>query len=189
MMVVKNAGAKKSGTDWVTIETEYVHGTESMRDIAARFEIKPAGVMARATKGGWEAKRKHKQTQLSKVAGEKLQDAKIDELTAWNAATLNEAKLLKAAARTMYAFSEDGKVRLKENITPAELSAAASANAQADRLARLALGVSTDNSQVTGKGGKDLMPKQSTLNISADTTPAQIAALVDALVGDSEYDA
>jgi phage terminase small subunit len=52
------------------------------------------------------------------------------------------------------------------------------------------LGILVDKTEVTGKDGKDLIPPSRVLNISKDTTSAQIKAMAQALnvIGDGEYD-
>lgn len=95
--------------------------------------------MRRAAKEGWEAERKQKSAEVSRVAGDSLTVTRIDELAQFNAADLEMARAIRSKAQTM----------LDEAASPADLRALASAVDTAQKVGRLALGASTENSTVT----------------------------------------
>lgn len=128
-------------TDWAAIKTEYVHGSVTMRELAEKHGIKAAGVMRRAAKEGWEAERKQKSAEVSKGASEALTAGRTDELVRFNAADLEMAKAIRTKAEAM----------MKEASTPQDLKAIAGAIDTAQKVGRLALGASTENSTVTTK--------------------------------------
>ena len=128
-------------TDWAALKTEYVHGTATMRELAEQKGIKAAGLMRRAAKEGWDAERKQKSAQVSRAAGESLTGTRVDELAKFNADDLKMARAIRAKAAQMM---------VKAN-TPADLRALAGAVDTAQKVGRLALGASTENSMVTTK--------------------------------------
>lgn len=128
-------------TDWTAIKLEYVHGTETMRELAERKGIKAAGLMKRAASEGWEAERKQKSAEVSKTVSDALTEAKVDELSAYNAADLQAAKEIRAKALLM----------MQSASSPADIRAVAGSVETASKVARLALGVPTENSAITTK--------------------------------------
>lgn len=128
-------------TDWTAIRLEYVHGTETMRELAERKGIKAAGLMRRAAIEGWDAERKQKSAEVSNTAGEALTTVRADELAQYNAADLDAAKAIRDKALEMLASVG----------SPNDLKAVAGAVDTASKVARLAMGVATENSTVTTK--------------------------------------
>ena len=127
-------------TDWASLQIEYVHGTMTMRDLADSHSIKAAGVMRRAANEKWEAKRKQESSRVSKAASAKIGDKKIDDLAEFNEADLKIAK----AMRMQVAVHIRNAQESKEVMSPADIRTLASAHEAAQRIGRLALGVSTD---------------------------------------------
>lgn len=127
--------------DWGAIRTEYVHGTDTMRDLADKHGIKAAGLMRRAAKEGWDAERKQKSAEVSKAASANLTGSRVDELTKFSADDLKMARAIRAKAAQM----------LQSANTPADLRALAGAVDTAQKVGRLALGASTENSTVMTK--------------------------------------
>lgn len=137
-------------TDWTKIRTEYVHGTETMRELAARHGIKSAGLMRRAAAEGWDAARKQHSAEVSKRAAASIVETKVDELVAFNADDLKVARALRASvAAHIRASQQEGSRR----IAPADLRALASAAEASQRIGRLALGAATENKTLTGPDG------------------------------------
>lgn len=128
-------------TDWAAIRLEYVHGTETMRELADRHGINPAGLMKRAAREQWEAERQQKSAEVSKAVSGVLVEARIDELSRYNAEDLEAAKAIRARALAM----------LDDATSPNDLRALSGAVDTASKVARLALGASTENSTVTTK--------------------------------------
>ena len=127
--------------DWAAIRLEYVHGTETMRELAGKHNINAAGLMKRAAKEQWEAERQQKSAEVSKAVSGALVEARIDELSQYNAEDLAVAKMIRARAKAMIA----------DGMSPNDLRALGGAFDTASKVARLALGASTENSTVTTK--------------------------------------
>lgn len=125
--------------DWAALRLEYVHGTATMRELADKHGIKAAGLMRRAAKEGWDAERKQKSAEVSKAASATLTMSRAEELARFNADDLKMARAIRAKAAQMMATAT----------TPAALRALAGAVDTAQRVGRLALGASTDNTAVS----------------------------------------
>jgi transposase-like protein len=156
-------------TDWTKLQTEYVHGTMTMRELADRHGIKAAGVMRKAAIEKWDEKRKQEAANVSKAATERVRESRIDELAHFNAEDLEIAKRIRKQVEQHMAFAPD--------VNPAELRALAASAEAAQRIGRLALGVSTDNKSISGPNGG---PIQSVSMTAAEF--ARIAAEVAAKV-------
>ncbi len=151
-------------TDWKALETEYVHGTMSMRELAESHGIKSAGLMRRAASEKWDEQRKQKSAAVSKVVSSVLTELRIDELTTFNLADLGYAKTLQEKAESM----------MKSVDSPQALLAIAKTFDAAQKIGRLALGVSTASNELTGKDGKSLLPSSD----PKDLTDDQLAAII-----------
>ena len=125
-------------TDWTKLRLEYVHGTATMRELADKHGIKAAGLMRRAAKEGWDAQRKQESAKVSKAAWEALGDTRAEELAKFNADDLKMARAIRAKAAQMMASAN----------TPSDLRALASAVDTAQKVGRLALGATTENTSV-----------------------------------------
>jgi hypothetical protein len=128
-------------TDWAAVKTAYIHGTDTMRELAEKHGIKAAGLMKRAAAEGWDAERKQKSAEVSKAAGALLTGSRVDELAKFSADDLKMARAIRAKAAQMLGGAN----------TPADLRAIAGAVDTAQKVGRLALGASTENSTVTTK--------------------------------------
>jgi uncharacterized protein YjcR len=127
--------------DWTAIKTEYVHGTDTMRELAEKHGIKAAGLMRRAANEGWDAERKQKSAEVSKTVSDSLVSSRAEDLAKFNADDLMMARAIRAKAAKLMANAN----------TPADLRALAGAVDTAQKVGRLALGASTENSSVTTK--------------------------------------
>lgn len=125
-------------TDWTKLRLEYVHGTVTMRELAEKHGIKAAGLMRRAAKEGWDAQRKQESAKVSKAAWEALGETRAEELAKFNADDLKMARAIRAKAAQMMASAS----------TPSDLRALASAVDTAQKVGRLALGATTENTSV-----------------------------------------
>lgn len=125
--------------NWTAIRTAYIHGTDTMRELASKHGIKAAGLMRRAANEGWDAERKRQSAEISKAASATLTDSRTSELARFNADDLRMARAIRSKAAQMMAATT----------TPADLRALAGAVDTAQRVGRLALGASTENSSLT----------------------------------------
>ncbi len=126
-------------TDWTAVKLAYVHGTDTMRELAEKKGINAAGLMRRAAKEGWEAERKQESAKVSKTASEALGDERADRLAKFNEQDVKIAEALKAkAARILQSAGDDDRVLA--NLTRIFDGA--------QKIGRLALGAETEMSVV-----------------------------------------
>ena len=119
--------------DWSSIRTEYVHGTDTMRELAAKRGIKAAGLMRRAATEGWDSERKRVSAEVSKAASITLQSDRASLLAKFNEDDLKVASALKSKAAQM----------LKTVETPQDMRALSAVFEVAQRVGRLAIGAET----------------------------------------------
>lgn len=130
-------------TDWTRLRAEYVTSAVTLRDLAYRHGIKPAGVMRRAANEGWDAQRKQESAKVSKAALEVSKEDRVAVLAQFNADDLKMARALRAKAAQMMAATN----------TPADLRALAGAIDVAQKVGRLALGATTGNTGLSAPNG------------------------------------
>jgi transposase-like protein len=135
-------------TDWTKLQSEFVHGHMTMRELAERHGIKASGVMRRAAIEKWDEKRKQESANVSKAVTERARESRIDELAHFNAEDLAIAKQIRKQVEQHMASAPD--------VNPNELRALAASAEAAQRIGRLALGVPTDNKSISGPGGGPL---------------------------------
>jgi hypothetical protein len=129
-------------TDWTAVKLAYVHGTDTMRELAEKKGINAAGLMRRAAKEGWEAERKQESAKVSTTANAVLGDERAQRLAKFNDQDAKIAEALKAkAARILNGGDVDDKVLA--NLTRIFDGA--------QKIGLLALGAATENHSVTTK--------------------------------------
>lgn len=139
--------------DWAAIRVEYVSGVETYRAIAKRHAIKEATVRQRASREGWSDQRHTASQTVTEEAEAAIGAGRVAELVKFNDEDLRMARLIRArAAQMMEAASgrEKGGKQV-DLLKPADLRALASAVEAAQKIGRLALGATTENTSVTTK--------------------------------------
>lgn len=127
-------------TDWAALKLQYVHGAETLREIADKHNIKAAGVMRRAAKEGWDAARKQESAKVSTVAHAALGDERITRLARFNDQDAKISEALKAKA---------AKLLNSDSVDASELSALSRVFDTAQKMGLLALGAATANTTVS----------------------------------------
>lgn len=172
----------RSRTDWAAIEAEYLTTPAQIVELAKKYGVAENSIAQKASKYGWTAKK----TKATEVIINTVVDACIVErattlirdLKQINDSALQDAQKIRSEALRLKCYEMK------------DVNAFASALEKAQRMERLALGVSTDNSQLTGRDGKDLgagaMP---VITIPENATKAQMRDLALALrEGSADYD-
>lgn len=117
-------------TDWAKLKLEYVHGTDALRDLADKYNIKAAGVMRRAANEGWDSARKQESAKVSNASNAILGDTRATELAKFNDDDLKVARGLRQKAASMLSGMDN----------PQDLRALAGVFDTAQKIGRLALG-------------------------------------------------
>lgn len=129
---------KDLGIDWKVIELEYLRGMR-VTDIASTYKIKPSTLEARIRRGGWTAKR----LALKDAIAHKETAKTIQTLS--NKATSYLERVVKEVDRGM------NVLEAQQPATTKELNEHFDALGKIDKVARPALGLTTEGSN--GKAG------------------------------------
>jgi hypothetical protein len=147
--------AKKiADTEWDVIRQEYITSQITLRDLADKHNVSEDAVEKRAQRESWsEAKRKLSAEVLAKADAE-LAESRAKELIKFNDEDLNVAKALRAQ------IAKHIKSAMASNtpLSTHDIKRLTSAAVDAQKIGRLALGVSTSNNEVTGANGQPLVP-------------------------------
>lgn len=144
---------KTTDVDWDGARLKYVTTAgASLADVARDFKVDEKVLRSRSRREGWEQEKTDFRGNLSEVVKEQATSVQAEALKRWNEDTLIEAGYLREAARRQYMRPmANGKWRFNTHVSAAGITAAATANVAADKLARLALGTATENHQNTNR--------------------------------------
>lgn len=141
----KHSPIKNEGVDWEAARLEYVTTHITLEGCAEKFGVKGAAMRRRARDGKWEQERADYRSKfLEQTTQSKIENAAA-RLAQWNEETFIHAGLLREAARRQFQYQTENGWRFREDATSKSIQAAAAAHVAADKLARLALGASTEN--------------------------------------------
>lgn len=139
-MTVENE-LSDGGINWNEIKSEFINGSLSLIQISNKYTLKDTTVRSRAKREDWQRQRNELQRIATQMVNEELTNEKVDKLKALNEVDLQAAHDLRKKAN-----------ELMETVTTAnELKALSGTFDIAQKISRLALGASTENSTVTSK--------------------------------------
>lgn len=142
--------AKRPTIDYEPLRIEYVNSEITIRELCEKHGVSESAVEAKCYRDDWSEQRRKLQADVLQRVNEKLTDKRVQELSEWNDNDLKVAKALRAKA-VNYLTNPEHK------LSPMELRALATTLDSAQKIGRLALGVSTNSSEITGKDGQALM--------------------------------
>lgn len=134
--------------DWHTIHLEFINGAMTLADLATRHGINAATIRARAKREHWQDERHKLQRTVTANAVEQQTHIRAQELVKVNQDDLKLAKELRAQIKRHVQDAQDDE-RL---LSPGDIRTLTVAAEAAQRMGRLALGISTENHQHTGVG-------------------------------------
>jgi hypothetical protein len=129
-------GGLRMAIDWAALRVEYVNSALTYGELAEKHGIKAGTVRQRANRECWNDSRNALSQFVTTSATEQITDNRVDELTKFNQQDLETAKAIRNKAIEMM-----GQID-----TPSDLRALAGAVDVAQKVGRLALGASTENS-------------------------------------------
>ena len=131
----------KGSINWSEIKSEFINGSLSLVEIAKKYDLKDTTVRSRANREDWQRLRNELQLIATEKVNEEVINEKVDKLKALNEIDLSAAQALRDKAN-----------ELMQSVTTAnELKALSGTFDIAQKISRLALGASTENSTVTNK--------------------------------------
>jgi len=126
-------------TDWTALRIEYINGSMQYKELADAHKLKEGTVRQRANREDWAKERNALSRAVTQTANASLVESRSDQLASFNADDVRIAKAIRAKAAKM----------LGAATSPQDLRALSGAFDTAQKIGRLALGASTENSNVS----------------------------------------
>lgn len=150
----KKARSKTIATriDWAAAQAEYVNNpTLNYSDVAKKYGVHEVNLRHRAAREGWTGLREARAALVVQKATARSVTNVVEELARYNEQDLAIAKALRAVA-----------ARQMQNTTlgPRDVRALAGTVAEAQKIARLALGASTENTDMRVSKGDQMTPEE-----------------------------
>jgi single-stranded DNA-specific DHH superfamily exonuclease len=143
-----------SDKEWEKLRMEYVSSNITIRELAEKYGHSEDAIEKRAGRESWtDARRKLSAEVLAKADAE-LAEKRAKELIEFNEQDLKIAK----AIRAQIAKHINDAMATGIPLSSSELRRLASSAESAQKIGRLALGVSTSNNEHTGVNGQPLVP-------------------------------
>jgi DNA-binding MurR/RpiR family transcriptional regulator len=133
-------------TDWNAVRMRYVQSNKTLAEVATEFGIHHAGVEKRAHREGWTDERQKLADSVRQQATSELVTQRAKELSKLNEDNLRVARAVQAQIGRHLQESQQNN----QLIASRELRQLAGALAEVQKVARLALGASTDNHELNG---------------------------------------
>lgn len=141
-------------SDWDLIRTEYISSSISIRELAEKYKCSADALEKRAQTQSWTEQRRKISAEVLAKAEAEITARRAEELVEFNKQDLQIAKALRA----QIAKHINEAMQQNELLTPKEIKTLVSAASDAQKIGRLALGVSTSNNEHTGANGLPLVP-------------------------------
>lgn len=141
-------------SDWDLIRTEYISSSISIRELAEKYKCSADALEKRAQTQSWTEQRRKISAEVLAKAEAEITARRAEELIEFNKQDLQIAKALRA----QIAKHINEAMQQNELLTPKEIKTLVSAASDAQKIGRLALGVSTSNNEHTGANGLPLVP-------------------------------
>jgi hypothetical protein len=132
-------------TDWELIRKEYVNGKDSVRELALRFKVSENALEKRSAKGKWAEARRNMAEKVVAWADAKVAEVRVDQIAQFNTDDLRMARAIRAKAAALLSAAGPKSA--------ADLRALAGAVEVAQKVGRLALGMTTENTGLSSPNG------------------------------------
>jgi hypothetical protein len=141
-----------SDKDWDKYRTEYVSSSISIRELAKKHGCSEDALEKRAGRELWAEARRKLSAEVQAKADAELAEKRAGELADFNEQDITIAKAIKVNIAKHLKKTNNNN----EPLSIRDIKLLASAAESAQKIGRLALGVSTNNNEVTGKDGQPL---------------------------------
>ncbi|MEN9885464.1 MAG: hypothetical protein RL758_42 [Pseudomonadota bacterium] len=146
---VADAQAEKPRPDWNPIRLAYLHSNKTLAQVAKEFGVTPEAVEKRCEREGWAKLRRDASEAVGRAANEKIEAKRAEELAQQNDADLRVAKAL----RGQVVAAINSAAQNAKPLRPVEIRQLAGAAAEIQKVVRLALGATTENTGVSNPDG------------------------------------
>jgi len=143
-----------SDADWDLIRTEYISTSISIRELSEKYNCSADALEQRAHKQSWTEQRRKISAEVLAKADAEITERRAKELISFNEQDLQVAK----AIRSQIAKHISEAMSSQTLLSTRDIRTLASAAESAQKIGRLALGVSTSNNEHTGANGQPLVP-------------------------------
>lgn len=141
-------------SDWDLIRTEYISSSISIRELAEKYKCSADALEKRCYTQNWTDQRRKISAEVLAKADAEITARRAEELVEFNKQDLQIAKAL----RSQIAKHINEAMQSNELLTAKEIKTLVSAASDAQKIGRLALGVSTSNNEHTGANGLPFVP-------------------------------
>jgi GAF domain-containing protein len=162
---------KTTGGEWNALRLKFVNGTMTLEELALENGIKPGTMRQYAARNGWREERDVLTKNVAEVVARDTTATRIKELSDFNDRDLQVARALRSQVAAHLTKAQQDKA----TISPNDLNRLAQAAERAQKMGRLALGVSTENTELSGNPAKPV----AVTNVPIDAYLAARAAVLD----------
>jgi uncharacterized protein YjcR len=152
----KKRPALQRQIDWAVIKTEYVTSLCTYHQLAEKYGVSTHAVEQRGHRGQWRQERQFLSDSIQAEAEEIERKSRLKQLLEMNKRDISLAESMKSIVSVTLTASvkkdKDGKI-IGTNLTPQNIASLSNAVASAQRVARLAIDASTENTENTSRGG------------------------------------
>lgn len=136
----------KAGLDWAAIRQEYVSSDVALKALADKYKINQSSIRRRAALDKWQDARTKFQAAIAKKTDAAQIETRVQKLRAWNDQDLKIAAALRAqTARSLNRIAREQQGNDTIETSLLDIGRMAQIVESAQRIARLALGATTDN--------------------------------------------
>lgn len=138
--------------DWPAIRLAYIHGSKTLAQLAVEYGVSSSAAEKRSEREKWADARRELSDSVSRAAAERLSSERTIELANWNDADLKVAR----AMRGQIVAAINNATNTAKPLKPAEIRSLASAAESVQKMGRLALGATTNNTGLSDPNGAPL---------------------------------
>lgn len=164
---------RKTAPDWVAVRIAYVHSTLSLSQVAEDYGINRKAVEGRCEREGWVALRRQAQESMGAAVAARIAAEKTEELAAWNQ---NDIRVAKSLRQQIAKAVNDANAIAGEPLSARDIRALAGAAVDMQKMGRLALGATTENTGVSSPEGGAVAVES--------VTPAEYKAALREVLGE-----
>lgn len=128
--------------DWDALKQEYVLNGTSFVALAEKYKVSETSIRKRSSRNNWPVERQAAVAKLEERSFELMQEDRAKQLAAWNDEDIKLARAMRGRAAQMM---------MSDELDANTLRSISSVADTAQKIARLAFGVATENQTVTAK--------------------------------------
>lgn len=132
-----------SKVDWDALKYDYMFNSVTFVELAKKYNVSETSIRKQSSRNNWPVEKQQSAEKVQNTAFDKMQEQRSTQLAQWNDEDIRLARAMRAKAAQIMMDAE--------KTDAATLRSIASIADTAQKIARLAFGVSTENSTVTNK--------------------------------------